>query len=164
MKYILVIAWVIFFSFLSCNYQNSHDSLKGLEIEFTDNISKPGKDSLKLIYAFDGNCSACILDFIQWLKQWNNNSDNEIKCYFISSSNDVEHIEYYIDKFDVEILQNQYLIADSSRLFFDKNKLINSYPYPILLDTNNRIITSKDPFESRKIRKTYNLYGLIKNH
>jgi hypothetical protein len=164
MKHTLIAICVILFSLLSCNNQNNNnDPLKGLELKLTDNTNTSCKDNIKLIYSFDGNCSACILDFIQWLKQWNNYSNNEIKCYFISKSRDIYHVEYYLDKFEVKLSQNQYLTADSSKIFWKNNELIDSYQNPLLLDKNNRILTSKNPFESRSARRIYKSYGLTQN-
>ena len=63
------------------------------------------------IYAFNGNCSSCISDLIDYQKQWNAKFPCSNVIYLSNSSNK-EIIEYYIDKFELSINNDNVLSRD----------------------------------------------------
>ncbi|GAA3557855.1 hypothetical protein [Snuella lapsa] len=139
------------------------DDLKGNVIVFPENflVNKYNKNLL-LIY-FDGNCSSCVAETLNWIKKINEvqNRIQDIQCFFVSRSNDVYLIEYYIDKLQVELQNNQYLKADPNDFFIKNNSFLDSYRNILLLDSKNRIITSLDPFKSELAMQIYVDKGVL---
>ena len=141
----------------SCDNQRDYDSLKGLELDFTEYLDFfENKEDVILLISFDGNCSACIVNFIEWLKKWNSYTSNEVKCYFISRAKEIYNIEYYPEKFSVKLNSSQYLIADPDEKLLSNNKLLDTFRNILLLNYEGKIITSKDPFSLKNQRKFIN--------
>jgi hypothetical protein len=93
----------------------------------------------KLILTFDGECSSCIVQFLEFVS----NSKNLLKNWngvFISFSQDVYEIEYYMSKSKITLDEFQPLLADKNQSFLEDNPFINSTNNIFIIDNQNEIV------------------------
>jgi hypothetical protein len=108
------------------------------DLQFNDSV-KCNKNK-KFLITFNGNCSGCILHFLEWSSKLDTILENKTKCVFISFSRDLHKIKYHIERHNIKLNKCQILIADSSSLFLKKNPFIDKKNNVLLLTKNNNII------------------------
>ncbi len=156
--FILITLFFLLLSSCSGNYGN-FDPLKGFVLNNMESLHPSiNKDDIILLYVFDGNCSECVAETIDWIKEWNNYDFKKIECYFISRSKDAFTVEYYFEMFGVKLETHQHLIADTHDVILQYNKFLDPTKNILLLDKNNKIITSRNPFHSKQGKKIYKNY------
>ncbi len=102
---------------------------------FDSIIVNRNKNDTFLIYYFDGECSFCIAQFLDWLKKWQNNIGNyEINAYFISTSANLFKIEYFLEQYKLKLEQNQILQSDYEKTFLAENDFLTGKTDILLLD------------------------------
>ena len=154
---------IFFFCFISCikpdkqkNLKNKENPLIGKVI--TLNSTYPISETLsqekcnrkyKLIVIFDGECSGCIINFLEFISNYKNTIKNW-NCLFISFSQDIFEIKYYMEKNNIKLTECHDLLADSNLSFFESNPFIKSNNNIFILNNSNKIINQINFFHHKE--------------
>lgn len=167
MNYLKYIITIFILSFTLCcdkiveKEQNQQDFLKGQIID-TDlpYLAKNEKNNYNILYIFNGECSMCLADFLDYLRNTSEITLNsEIPVYFISFSLDTYTIEHYMNESNLSLTENQYLLSDKDNMIMALNNYLDPYKNILLVGPDNKIVTSMDPF---KFEQTMELYKELK--
>lgn len=107
------------------------------------------KETPKLVYYFNGDCSVCIGAFLYFFKEWQQ-LGMVIPAFFIASAPNLDILSYYMENANLLPEKSlQFLLLDNG----DDVKKYNPYmkgvvntTYVLLVDEKNKIIESKNPF------------------
>lgn len=119
-----------------------------------------------IFVSFDGNCSSCIMDFLELAKKiTKHKSKNKISWMFISYSEDLFAIENYMKKLQVKLDSNDTFIADTNRFFYKKNPFADGNPINMILTKKNgEILSTHSPFENFATMRDYIRFGIFKGN
>jgi len=148
-SFIIIPILIVTFYWYSC--KNNHINV--VDSSFRHKLGIDISEST-CIYAFNGNCSSCISDLIDYQKQWNAKFPCSNVIYLSNSSNK-EIIEYYIDKFELSINNDNVLSRehiDSINLIF---KRVDFEPVIILCDKDENSAILGNPFHDNDIMEIY---------
>ena len=137
------------------------DKLVGKKVIIPKSISFDRTSAYLVLVFFDGNCSQCIGETLNWIEINNKSMKSGVNYLFLSNSNDTYEIELHMKKFNILLTKNEYLIADVKGFFMKKNQFLDTYKNILLLNKENIIISSKDPFESEIAMNIYKKYGIF---
>lgn len=167
-KWIIGLCFVLL-NFTCCDYTknkekdiDSEDKLIGNKIELFALLDLKRFDNKALIIYFDGNCSSCVGETLVWLKKYNELSSTDgIDCYIISRSVDTYQIESYLEQMNIKLKKNHFLKADSNDLLMKNYPFLDTYRSILLINKENIILASIDPFKSKKVKKLYKEQGVL---
>lgn len=144
---------------------------KSIKINIPAYINETGTSDSKynMFYIFDNGCSFCISQFIEIVNKFQSlkgeNSD-KTRYFFIAINKDTAKIRYYLDKYNISLTKNQYLLPDKDNEFVKKNPAItgkNEVNY-ILADSSYYPIVLGDPFYDFNSRSAYDSLGILKRN
>jgi len=145
--------------FLSCLENTKEKSYSsGTEIVLKDFI---------ILYSFNGDCAACILEFIKFLKLCSEKkiSDNCSSVFLIYSRNkDADLIMFFMEKYSMNLPQNSYMFLNKNNCFeefnpaFEKSKGVN---FLFLVRSTGEIITELDPYDYRQNFRIFKKAGIL---
>jgi hypothetical protein len=126
-----------------------------------------GSSQYNMFYVFDNGCSFCVSKFIEVVhdfQSFKGNNFNNTRYFFIAINKDTSAIRYYLDKYNIILSKNQYLLPDKNNEFVKLNSGIaatNEVSY-ILTDSTYQTIILGDPFSDFNSRDTYDSLGILK--
>jgi hypothetical protein len=97
------------------------------------------KDSIQIIF-FDANCSICMAKFVEFIGR--SEPNHNFSYLYIVAADDMNLVEYYLNKFGVNLHQNEYLILNKNKEFESDNPLINWDATPKIITDYNLAIVS----------------------
>jgi hypothetical protein len=122
----------------------------------SDNKSVPDSP-YTLLCNFDANCSACIMQFINFLENINKGkAGTSVRYVFIAYASDLSLIHYYMKEFNIILRSNQLMITDNDKSFERLHSFIEKHAMNIILTNRNyEVITSGNPFTESKVSEIY---------
>ena len=127
---------------------------------------KLSKDFI-LLYSLNGDCPACIIEFIKWLKVWSEKKifNNCITVLMVNSKNkNTDLIIFFMEKYNITLPQNSFIFLNVNNCFekfnplFEKSKASS---YLFLLKKTGEIITEIDLFDYRKSLHIFKKSGIL---
>ena len=118
----------------------------------------------KLIYYFNGDCSSCIAAFFRFFVDWQQ-FETIIPAYFIASAPHLDILNYYMEQANISPPQSslQTLLLDSTDILKKYNPNLSdviSNIYVLLLDENNNVVESRNPFIDKDAMRKYKQINL----
>jgi|GEM_PF-2728443 len=149
-------------SIYSCK-EKYNDPLRGYIIDLKGtNIIQNNLDPVNLVISFDGTCSGCIIEFIEFIIEWNRDKLTDIPCFIIVMDQDLYHVQYLLDEFEIQLTNNQLMSADSTYTFLKNNSKINDFWNLLLIDNDKAVITSGNPFGHTEVYDIYIQLNLLR--
>jgi len=124
------------------------------------------KNTNKIIYQYNGDCSTCILDFLCWIQ----NSTKYLKetpVFIICSSYDLLYTTYCLEENNIKLPSNFLLLLDKNKDFYKDHlyisKSVNIYASNlcILVGINNHILDEGNAYQNRKLFIFYKKLGIL---
>ncbi len=107
------------------------------------------KESPKFIYYFNGDCASCIAAFLTFFENWQQ-TEMIMPTFFIASASSLDVLNFYMEKANLKLHNSlQFLLLDNQELVKKYNPYMNHVKrtiYILLIDRENRIIESRNPF------------------
>ncbi len=79
-----------------------------------------------IFYLFNGGCSTCVISLMEAIKSISVNQGIEAKqtrIYFIDTNNNTASVRFFLDKYNIIIGDNQYIVADPNSEFVNFNNI-----------------------------------------
>ncbi len=76
----------------------------------------------------------------------------DIPCFIIVMDQDIYHVQYLLQEFEIQLTKKQSLFADSTYSFLKNNSKLNEFWNILLIGADKSIITSGNPFEHKKVK------------
>lgn len=144
---------------------------KNVKINLPAYFQGIGGDSsaYNMFYVFDNSCSVCISKFVEVVNNfqlYKGANFNNTRYFFIAINKDTAKIMYYLDKFNIRLTRNQYLLPDKNNEFVKLNPGIataGEMSYVLTNSTYNTIVLG-DPFGDFASRDAYDSLGILIKH
>lgn len=157
---------ICLFCFISCKKTNQKEKLTNIDSfvgEFitidskfliSPDVLKTNKceSNFKLVITFNGECSACVMQFLEFLNT-NKTIFRSWNCLFIAFSDDVFEIEYYLRKNKIKLSDCQKLFPDKNSFFLQSNTFIDYKNNVFILDNKNKIVEHIGLFDKKERTK-----------
>ena len=162
---------------LQCSRPDKKDSVEQIEnqtetlshiSQFVNSLSI--EDSLKIksknatIYVyFNGNCSACIISFLEFVSSLRQTKLQGVTQWFYVGNMDNDYqISYHLESSGIKLTENEHLISDNDHKFISDNPFINSSDLTVILTNEaDSILSIGNPFEIEKVKSEYIKYGIL---
>ena len=134
--------------------------VNSLSIE--DSLKIKSKNTTIYVY-FDGNCSACIISFLEFVYSLRQTKPQGVtQCFYVGNMDNDYQISYHLESSGIKLMKNEHLISDTDRKFISDNPFINSGDLTVILtDKADSILSIGNPFEIEKVRIEYIKFGIL---
>lgn len=154
----ILAAWLL----TACGQATPPKEIGTIDISSLTELDNDPNHYRVLVY-FDGGCSSCIKQMIDWVKLWNEQVEPEgsTSCLFVSQTVDPMLVEYYLEQFKTPLRDKDALMCDEGKLAQINTALQNASFKIMLLNGKGGVMADNDPFTDRKTKKLYRQLNIL---
>ena len=158
---------------LQCGRPDKKDSVKQTEtlshtpkfvnsLSIEDSLKRKSKNATIYVY-FDGNCSSCIISFLEFLNSLRQTKlQGAAQWFYVGNMDNDYQISYHLESSGIKLTENEHLISDTDRKFISDNPFINPSDLTIILTNEaDSILSVGNPFEIEKVKSEYIKFSVL---
>jgi hypothetical protein len=125
------------------------------KLNLSESVSKTIEETEYTFFVgFDGNCSSCIISFLELHKKIKGKKLNveQVKYLYITFADDSHLTDYLLEQSGLKLGINEFLLVDENQLFKQYNAFIDEQVISVILtDRDYNVVASEIPFGSEAI-------------